>query len=152
MKELNILGSCVSRDIFRLLDTDYKVNYYHARSSILSLMSAPYPLEEQDVQLKSRFKQRTVLTDMNKTFFQQLEEKKNDLLMIDFIDERFALYQIGFSYVTRSSYFVEAGLKEKLGGREVRKADTIKEWETAVFVNIILSQSDHFKSEPLSVC
>jgi hypothetical protein len=72
-------------------------------------MSIPYPLSEKHVALDSNFKKKTVLTDLNKDYFKQLKERESDYLLIDFIDERFALYKIGLSFVTRSSYFVEAG-------------------------------------------
>ncbi|MGG4507255.1 DUF6270 domain-containing protein [Heyndrickxia sporothermodurans] len=132
-----MLGSCVTRDIFRICKSQYTINYYHARSSLLSLMSRPYLITEDDIKINSNFKKKVVLTDLNKDYFQRLKERESDYLIIDFIDERFAIYQIGFSYITRSSYFVEAGLLDKLGGRLLRKADLTKEWEESClrFIN-----------------
>src|SRR5690606_38512251 len=58
------------------------------------------------------------------------------------------IYQIGLSFVTRSSYFVEAGLLEKLGGRLMRKVELMDEWEKAClqFINRI---RDYYPSDKI---
>ncbi|WP_066191020.1 DUF6270 domain-containing protein [Gracilibacillus timonensis] len=132
LKTYNIFGSCVSRDIFGLVeDHNYSVDYYQARSSVQSMMSKPYSVDWKYISTGSNFKDRVVYTDINKDYFEQLWKHRAHDLIIDFIDERFALYKIGFSYVTRSNYFLTAGLKNLLGGYEVKKTETIEDWDAA---------------------
>jgi hypothetical protein len=127
-----IFGSCVSRDIFRLCDKDgihFHINHYFARSSIVSAMSKPLKIYDNDVQLDSAFQRRMVLDDFHKTFRKQTKRNEYDLIIIDFIDERYALQRIKNSYVTVSTELVNSGFRSKYPEALVPMAKKEELWQ-----------------------
>lgn len=110
MIDVCILGSCVSRDIFRFGDSKkYSITYF-ARTSLISLVSDPISIDDNKVKLDSEFQKRMVLQDLQKYFFDHLATTEIDYLLLDFIDERFDLFKIMNSYITRSNELVNSGL------------------------------------------
>lgn len=109
-----ILGSCVTRDIFEYFPNQYQIGPVFSRTSVISLMTSPLPVSYQDINLKSEWQKRMVYADFQKSFWDSLQRYHIDLLIIDFIDERFDLCYSDGSYVTRSHEFVESGV-EHLG-------------------------------------
>jgi hypothetical protein len=103
-----ILGSCVTRDIFRVVDKCQVVDYY-ARTTLCSLMSQP--LEIKDINLVSEFQRKMIRRDFEKTFFEDTKKADFDFLIVDLIDERFNILQCGKSLITKSSEFVNSGLE-----------------------------------------
>jgi|ERR1022692_1995355 hypothetical protein len=97
-----ILGSCVSSDIFRLNPGLGHLVSYHARSSLLSLMSSPLELGDDGRDWPSNFARLTIKADFEKTFFADLEALDCDTLIVDFVDERWDLLRVGNSVVTCS--------------------------------------------------
>ncbi|MFO1444434.1 hypothetical protein KDN24_14745 [Bacillus sp. Bva_UNVM-123] len=134
-----ILGSCVTRDIFRFISTDYHVSDYYARTSLRSIVSEPLIYKENDVKLTSSFQKRTVIKDLEKTFFYDIQNTDFDYLLIDLIDERFELLQVGNSIVTRSTEFINSGLDSSLNGTGIVKV--IDDWkkDCYIFANRLLS-------------
>ncbi len=104
-----ILGSCVSSDIFRLNPGLGQLVSYHARCSLLSLMSSPLEFGYDDLDWPSNFARRTVKADFEKTFFADLEALECDTLIVDFVDERWDLLRIGDSLVTCSADLMKLG-------------------------------------------
>lgn len=105
-----IFGSCVSRDLFEEPGLRPSLGHYTARSSVISAVAPPVPIDEQRVVLSSAFQRRCVLADFHKTFFASLAQAPPDWLVVDLVDERFDLLRGGGSVVTRSSAFQAAGL------------------------------------------
>lgn len=95
MCRILILGSCVSRDVFRVVDpNDFQIVDYYARTSLISLMS-PQPISwNVDFRkISSRFQRKIVKRDLFKTFKKKIKHTQFDVLLIDFIDERFTVLQ-----------------------------------------------------------
>lgn len=115
MPRIGIFGSCVTRDLFEDPATRPWLAQYTSRSSLISVVAEPVPIDPEEVRLDSAFQRRCVLEDFGKTFFAQLAEDTPDWLIVDLIDERFDLLDTGSSCVTRSSAFVSAGLDEHPG-------------------------------------
>jgi hypothetical protein len=89
---LLILGSCVSRDIFEFCEAgDFEIVEYFARTGLASLSAAPAVDQAALDQIISPFQRRVVGYDMDKSFWQKLESLSFDLLLLDFIDDRFDL-------------------------------------------------------------
>ena len=104
-----IFGSCVSRDPFEIADErDFEIIDYVARTSIASLSAEPYVDENIVKNIPSKWQQRMVLGDMNKSFFSKLLNTSFDVLLIDLIDERFNLSIKGQSVHTISSEYKKA--------------------------------------------
>lgn len=102
--ELNILGSCVTRDCFNFLDDpELKLNYI-ARQSIASFCSPP--ISEQNIaNIKfnedlPNFERVMTMLDMSKKYMSIINIKYP--IVIDFIEERFFLLKYTGSYLTYS--------------------------------------------------
>jgi hypothetical protein len=108
---ISILGSCVTRDIFRVAPGDFEVVSYHARTSLVSVMSPPLELDERDLEWPSRFSQRVVRADFEKTFFGSLETAAPDLLLLDFVEERHPLLRRGDCFAAYSRDLIAAGFE-----------------------------------------
>ena len=121
MYNIVILGSCVTRDIFRLFPGHFNVVAYFARTSIISLMSDPLLIKESDINLDSAFQRRLILYDFNKLFFPVIKKADFDCLMIDFIDERFDLLKYDNCYVTRSPEMVNSKLETKFNFELIKR-------------------------------
>ena len=95
-----ILGSCISRDIFRHLKLDHLVSEYRARTSIHSLTKKQIGNIELVNLPDSKFQSKMVIADFEKT---DLNLSNSDFLIIDLIDERFELITNFGSVVTLSN-------------------------------------------------
>ena len=116
-----ILGSCVSRDAFGLHeDLLGSPHRYFARSALASAMCArPFPGVDTAT-LASKFQRETVRTDLDKGFLPWLATADFDLLIVDSIEERFALLIAADGTIaTRSSELVATGA-DLSGHRMVR--------------------------------
>lgn len=102
------MGSCVSRDVFEIANNErFAIEWYYARSSVISLVSKPLEFSEM-IDLSSEFQKRMVLSDLNKFFWETIKNDTPDYIMIDFIDERYAIAKSGGSYFTLSDEFKES--------------------------------------------
>lgn len=147
-KEINIFGSCVTRD---LLEYDKKnkfsVGEYIARQSIISFLSKPIKINEKDIRLESNFQKRQLISDLSKNGFQRIKNNAGDLLIIDLIEERFKIGEIGKTYFTLSNEFNQSEIfkneririyeKKILNGKIYFKYKDVKKYINQ-FVKIIL--------------
>ncbi|WP_421297214.1 DUF6270 domain-containing protein [Aeromonas sp. 604015] len=92
---MNILiyGSCVSRDALEF-DTIKKINLkgYFARSSLASSMCDVNVTGISTEKISSSFQRRMVESDLSKELHKVISKAEYDLLLLDFIDERFDLW------------------------------------------------------------
>ena len=102
MADISILGSCVTRDAIRK-PSKYNLLNYIARTSLISIMSPPYPIKFEDILLNSNFQRNTVYQDANKENLKKLTVQPSEYLIIDFIDERFKLIHMSDSFLTLSN-------------------------------------------------
>lgn len=109
---IGILGSCVSRDIFEYFPNTFNIGPVFSRTSLISLMSPPLAISQNEIHLTSDWQKRMVLFDFQKNFWDSLSRHYLDYLIIDFIDERFDLCYCNHSYITRSHEFVESGIEK----------------------------------------
>lgn len=106
-----IWGSSVSRECVNYSLSSFDIVACHVRSSCASAMSKPVPLSGVNLDaVSSTFKQQTIINDFQKKLLVDLETTEFDVLLIDFIDERFALkiYEEG-RIVTASAELQETG-------------------------------------------
>lgn len=93
MLNVLIFGSCVSRDIFNFDTTDQvRLVDYYARSSLASAFCPLTREENLSHRIVSPFQRRIVKADLDRSFREQLACLDFDVLLIDFIDERFDLF------------------------------------------------------------
>src|SRR5215210_2530418 len=118
-RRIGIFGSCVTRDLFEDPTLRPALVQYTSRSSAISVVAKPVPLDRELVRLDSAFQRRCVVEDFAKSFFAKLEQSRPEWLLVDLIDERFEVVWTDSSCVTRSSGFIGAGLDGTVGdGRE----------------------------------
>lgn len=89
---LAIIGSCVSRDLLNVTESDsFSLSRYIARSSFGSMFASP-PFEDiYSGEIKSDFQARMVAADIQKKAPDLLTDIRADAFVVDFVDERFSL-------------------------------------------------------------
>jgi hypothetical protein len=107
-----ILGSCVSRDTLELASETFEVENYLARSSFASAWHPLRVVDNFSRNLQSKFQSRMVAADLNKSVAHDLSESKAELVLLDFIDERFDLFLFNDGSVcTISNELLATGFK-----------------------------------------
>lgn len=110
-----IFGSCVSRDAFNCeLARGFQFTEYYARSSFASAWHPTIVEHDFYSTIGSTFQKRLVKADLLKTSRASIIHGDYDLLLIDFIDERFALFASDHGgIVTVSNELVSGGFDAK---------------------------------------
>ncbi|WP_120520410.1 DUF6270 domain-containing protein [Arthrobacter celericrescens] len=136
-KNLMIYGSCVSRDPFEELGSEYALLGYVARQSMISALSRPTELLNGEA-LASSFQNRSLNGDLKSNLLPTLRRHAADidLLVIDLTDERLGVFRLpDGTYVTRSSELMQSGRLAGIAGR-YRLIEPVTEehwtlWESA---------------------
>ena len=110
---VDIFGSCIARDALEHSEKAVLLGRYFARSSLISAYSKPIEINADAISLGSAFQCRIVTDDLTKAFRRFLESTKcADYLVIDFIDERYDVYEYSENhYYTFSSEHNISGLR-----------------------------------------
>ncbi len=123
--ELDIHGSCVSRDIFNFdEDHDIKLGKYFARNSFISTVSKPFPVEvdlNNFSPFSSPWQIRMVEVDFKKELFERLSIDPANYIMIDFIDEILTLGRYKDSIFTISVPLRNSNFLEDFKGDQINK-------------------------------
>lgn len=85
--QVDIHGSCVTRDAFELYPEQFKVKTYISRNSIFAFTSDSIPLGNNDFTVQHEFLRRMIVYDFNKTGLQALAASPSKYLIIDLIDD-----------------------------------------------------------------
>ncbi|MGN7115887.1 DUF6270 domain-containing protein [Lysinibacillus odysseyi] len=121
MTSLTILGGCTTRDVLDCAPNNFELSEYFARTSIVSMMSPAAEIDHSLIDLASSFQKRCVTRDISKTFFNELEKKKGQFIVIDFISERLNLVKLGDAYITRSNELVKSKVLDQLENYQIIK-------------------------------
>ena len=142
----SILGSCITRDIFRECSLDILVENYRARTSIHSIASKVAADTSKLNLPESKFQQKMVIADFEKHSIDTID---CDYLIIDLIDERFELITNFGSLVTFSNglrdnnkiktinKYIERGTEEEY----LLWRDCVKKLALSINIPVILHQS-----------
>ena len=105
MTRIAIVGSCISRDVWRFRGAPVTELMYISRTSLPSLFAAPVagfrPAAQPPRGLKPQ-PHRALLADLTKTALPALIAFRPTHVVFDFIDERFDLLSVGRALATRS--------------------------------------------------
>jgi Family of unknown function (DUF6270) len=113
-KRVFILGSCVSRDAFDAIDVGerYELAGYLARTSIASI-GMPEVAEQVVVaignSMQSAFQRRMFENDIRKATLKEISSTPHDILLLDFVDERFKLGLTGHTLFSLSGEVEKTG-------------------------------------------
>lgn len=122
-----IIGGCATRDIFSHLNAE-KILYF-ARTSFISLASQPLSIDEDKIDIKGNFERRMVAADFDKRAINQILEFQPELIIVDFLTERFDIVEIGNSRVSLSNYLIQSGLLKSFPEHKILKRDVMhNEW------------------------
>jgi hypothetical protein len=88
-------------------------------------MSSPVEFRGGEFTWSSGFAHRAIEPDFKKTFFADLEAMRCDILVVDFVDERWDLLRIGDSFVTLSADLMNSAVERlfRRGFRRVARHD-----------------------------
>jgi hypothetical protein len=130
-----ILGSCVSRDIFRInQDSQFVVAGYYARSSFASAFHPIVLWDEWSMNLSSSYQRQMVHADICKRWPGMIKDTQYGLCLVDFIDERFHLAQLrNGGIVSISNEIKSAGFDRKKNRARIIKSFSDEHynlWET----------------------
>lgn len=107
---INIFGSCVTRDILEYDKKNFTAGEYIARESIISFLSNPFFFHAEDILLPSTFQRKQLIQDLEKSGLKKLKSNPGDLLVIDFIEERFDIGKVNGTYITISNEWNQSNL------------------------------------------
>lgn len=132
MLTIDLLGSCVTRDAFAMIDHDFKLNSYYPRSSLISLYSPPVDIKKDGIIIKSEYQQRLIYWDMTKEFYSYIKKSESDILLIDFMDERLGAIKLGDTFITNSDELRLSNVKKILNTETLEMNEEYLElWEMA---------------------
>lgn len=120
-----VVGSCVSRDAFVPMPPAIEISTYVARSSLASAFGkkrGPAWLVDAAATLKSPFQRRMVTLDIGKGLSRLLTAEDYDFVLLDLIDERFAVVFADGVPVTLSGEL--ASVSSEMGAQLRLKADS----------------------------
>jgi hypothetical protein len=126
--KIDILGSCVTRDVFNFTDK-FKIQSYFARTSLASIYSKPINISLDDFELPSAFQKKMVFNDLTKYFRKYIKSTKADFLIIDFIDERFGILKHNDSFITASAEYNKSNLNQILKPTRLTPSQKLLVWE-----------------------
>lgn len=121
-KRILIYGSCVSRDMFGPEHArHFKVVDYVARSSLASAFQEKEINDRFSENISSSFQRRLVQLDLHKGLRAILANTEFDILLIDFIDERFGVFSLANGEIcTLSQELLNGGFDKKCeSGQEI---------------------------------
>lgn len=108
-----IIGSCVSRDAWELGGAcDFDISDYVARTSLASSFARPYELPTE-FSCKSDWQRRMLEIDCGKNLEGMIRSSDFDIILVDFIDERFELLEKDGSVATSSVAYQGASLGQQ---------------------------------------
>jgi len=107
-----IVGSCISRDVWRFRGGSVSDLLYISRTSLPSLFATPAPRFRSHAEPPGGLKaqpHRALVADVTKTALPQVLAFRPTHLIFDFIDERFDLLSAGGTLVTHSWELAQSG-------------------------------------------
>ncbi|WP_347473716.1 DUF6270 domain-containing protein [Acinetobacter thermotolerans] len=106
MVKVIILGSCVTRDAFesKIMQNNIKIVKYFARNSLARLAFPVFPIQENEINLKSKFQRKVLKYALSGDYMDVIKEQEFDYLLLDVVDDRFGLVKLNDEevYVTFS--------------------------------------------------
>ncbi|MET0295384.1 MAG: DUF6270 domain-containing protein [Phenylobacterium sp.] len=123
MARVAIIGSCITRDIWRVLEEPLPDLLYFSRTSLPSLTSRPVvglaPGSAPPGELTPS-QHAALLADLQKTALRTLADFRPSHLILDFVDERYDLLEAGGAVATHSWELKVSGYLEQPWGRAAR--------------------------------
>ena len=154
MININIHGSCVSRDIFRFdKNEQFRILNYIGRNSIISLQYPKIYLEDfeniNDYR-KLTWEQRMIYFDCKK-MAKQIIIKECDYLLIDLIDERFGILESELGSLTYSQVLQRSEYISKFVPYKIKSVNFSSEEFYNAYKMYSLFLREHFNVENIII-
>ncbi len=120
---VTVFGSCVSRDTVEYLPPSWHLIAYVARQSLISLGAPAAGVADRLQTLPSAFQDRMVRGDVRGDALAVLGRvaDRTDVLLVDLVDERSGVVEVGGGFVTRlTELWAAGGARATAGGRHLR--------------------------------
>lgn len=110
LENVDIIGSCVSRDIFnsRIIPkwrNNFSLGNQAFQSSLISLVSDARSLEPEKLKDLDKHDFQNVIQDFAKDYVKKFDERAPDIILVDFFtDSRFGVIGDGDSWITDNSW------------------------------------------------
>lgn len=115
MIRVAILGSCVTADAFAYDFPELEEVFYQSHTSLVSLNSPPLAVPATALPWASSYVRQHLIAEFHRTVVPDLSETRPDVVVFDFVDERFDVLRCGESYVTDSDELSQSRALEDLG-------------------------------------
>lgn len=151
-----IIGSCITRDIWRECDIALDEVLYISRTSLPSLTSRPLvdpptlPADPPPIEGMGRHSLRQVEADLNKTALAALVDHRPTHVLFDFIDERFDLLEQYGALVSKTWEFDNLELVGKPGLASPRQLPRLGEEVEALWREALAKIAKMLHSPPLA--
>lgn len=147
--KFGLFGSYTSRCIIQnmIKKSNNKFSYQYSNSSLISLMSDESRLPQNLIMPENPFRAEMLRYDFNKEFKNNLNKisLETDILIVDFMEERFHIVKQNDGFVTKSVAFDDSNL-DSVNILYRDNHDTISMWENSClkFIKIL---KEYFNSE-----
>ncbi|MBV8898360.1 MAG: methyltransferase domain-containing protein [Acidobacteriaceae bacterium] len=115
MIRVAILGSCVTADAFAYEFPPLEEVFYHGHTSLVSLNSPAIPVPPHALDWASAYVRAHLVAELHRTVVPLLAETRPDVIVFDFMGERFDLLRCEGLYVTASDELSQQRALEDLG-------------------------------------
>lgn len=148
--KIDIIGSCVTRDAFEFAknmdnSNKYIVNNYISKTSFISLVSDSIGRDKYNISQENMtdWEFRQIKYDLEKNWVEILKKSDSDIIIVDFIDERYDLYRLDNSYITISNIFKRSKFNTDEHLKKIkRNSNEYNEiWEESIYNYIDLLKS-----------
>ncbi|WP_082421365.1 DUF6270 domain-containing protein [Pseudomonas sp. NBRC 111140] len=140
-----ILGSSASHNLFKFQKKAlerFEVCFYMSQSSVISYMAPPCLDARFSVEAKDAEAYR-VQWDASKEHWQQLEQSRPDIVIVDFFDESIGIATFGTSIVTASPLMLKTltkcGIDYSVQAPWSEEAKRLRAWALPVFLDRVAS-------------
>lgn len=137
-----IIGSCVTRDVWRVAGPEKASLAYFPRASFISLMSPPVEISEGDLALDSAYERRVVMEEARRSALSWIKQNKPSSLILDYVDERFDLWDLGGGRYLNESWELH---KSGVVGRKFPEAQLIQRFSEGVTILWERAAGDFFR-------
>ena len=153
MPRVAIVGSCISRDVWRFQGASVADLLYISRTSLPSLFAAPVagfrPAAAPPRGLKPQ-PHRALVADLEKTALRTLLDFRPTHLVFDFIDERFDLLAAGGGLATLSWELAQSGYLKQRAFKAARRIPRLGAAAERLWLDGAAEMAAFVRATPLS--
>lgn len=114
VKKICLIGSCVTRDAWRITEEDATSHKFFTRTSFITIMSSPIKIQDESIKLESKFQRNAIIEDSSREALKYIKRFQPEIIILDYIDDRYSILKKNNSYILNSNEFSKSGIREEL--------------------------------------